>query len=150
MPYVRVAGVAKKKFLLKQLLILTPLSLSGIFLATQVISSMSSRSGNSNASAPTAQTAPTAQASQRSAAPAARRGTPLNGPTGDPGDPFGGGNPGGTNNGGGGGTGGGGGPVGAVPVDGGLTLLLAAGLGYGARKAYQNRSTQMQSEEKVI
>jgi hypothetical protein len=148
MPFVRVATAAKKKFLLKQLLILTPLSLSGIFLATQVISSMSSRSGNSNASAPTAQTAPTAQASQRSAAPAARRGTPLNGPTGDPGDPFGGGNPGGTNNGGGGGTGGGGGgPVGAVPVDGGLTLLLAAGLGYGARKAYQYHNAQKESQE---
>lgn len=135
MPFVRVVN---KKFLLKQLLILAPLSMSGIYLATQVISSMSSRSGNSNASAPTAQTA------QRTATPAGRTGNPLSGtpnpppPAGsDPGDPFGGGNPGGT----------GGAPAGAVPVDGGLTLLLAAGLGYGARKAYQNRSTQKESQE---
>ena len=128
MPFVRVVN---KKFLLKQLLILAPLSMSGIYLATQVISSISSRSGNSNASAPTAQTA------QRSANPSARTGTPLNGPTGDPGDPFAGGNPGGT----------GGAPAGAVPVDGGLTLLLAAGLGYGARKAYQNRSTEKETQQ---
>ena len=47
----------------------------------------------------------------------------------DPGDLFsgsgsGGGNPGGA-------------PAGAVPVDGGLSLLLAAGVGYGVRKAYK-------------
>jgi hypothetical protein len=117
-----------KKFLWKQLLILAPLSISGIYLATQAISSMSSRSGNSNASAPTATSAPAA--GRRSApAPSARTGTPLSGT--DPGDPFGGGNPGGAPT----------GPVGAVPVDGGLSFLLAAGLGFGAKKAYDYRKS---------
>jgi len=31
-------------------------------------------------------------------------------------------------------------PTGAVPVDGGLSLLLAAGIGYGARKVYRLRT----------
>jgi hypothetical protein len=36
-----------------------------------------------------------------------------------------------------------GGPLGgAVPVDGGLALLLAAGAGYGAKKAYDYRKSQ--------
>jgi len=133
MPFVR---VAKKKFLWKQLMILAPLSMSGIYLATQAISSMSSRSGNSNASAPTVQTAPAARR-QPSVSPSSRTGTPLNGPTGDPGDPFGGGNPVGTND----------TPTGAVPIDGGLTFLLAAGLGYGAKKAYQFRSGRKRTDE---
>jgi hypothetical protein len=33
----------------------------------------------------------------------------------------------------------GGGGVGAIPVDGGLAFLLAAGVGYGAKKAYEAR-----------
>jgi hypothetical protein len=44
----------------------------------------------------------------------------------DPGDPFSGGSPGGA-------------PGGGVPVDGGLGLLLAAGVGYGVRKAHNSR-----------
>jgi hypothetical protein len=56
----------------------------------------------------------------------------------DPGDPFsgsgsGGGNPGGA-------------PGGGVPVDGGLGLLLAAGVGYGVRKAYNYRKHKVKSE----
>lgn len=53
----------------------------------------------------------------------------------DPGDPFsgGGGNPGGA-------------PGGGVPVDGGLGLLLAAGVGYGVRKAYKYRKHKVKSE----
>ncbi len=31
------------------------------------------------------------------------------------------------------------GPGAAAPIDGGLSLLLAAGIGYGAKKLYQNR-----------
>ncbi len=42
----------------------------------------------------------------------------------NPGDP--GGNPGGN-------------PIGAIPVDGGLAFLLAAGVGYGAKKAYDRK-----------
>jgi hypothetical protein len=133
MPFVR---VRKTKFLIKQLLILTPLSLSGLFLATQVFNSISSSSRNQNvsvaASAPAASSAPVA--ARRSApAPSARTGTPLSGTsTPNPGDPFGGGNPAGTPT----------DPVGAVPVDGGLAFLLAAGIGYGARKKYQFRFPQ--------
>lgn len=121
MPFVR---VAKKKFLLKQFLILTPLSLSGIFLVNQAINSIS-QSGNSR-NTQTVQSAPVS--SQRNAAPSGRTAAPPPPPS-DPGDPFAGGNPGGTP-----------GPVGAVPVDGGLSLLLAAGLGYGARRAFQHHS----------
>ncbi len=49
----------------------------------------------------------------------------------DPGDPFsgGGGNPGGA-------------PGGGVPVDGGLGLLLAAGVGYGVRKGYKAKQVK--------
>jgi len=47
----------------------------------------------------------------------------------DPGDPFTGGGSGGGNP--------GGAPGGGVPVDGGLGLLLAAGVGYGVRKVYK-------------
>lgn len=128
MPFVR---VGKTKFLIKQLLILTPLSLSGLFLATQLFTSVSSSSRNQNApsvaSAPATASSPVAARRGSSPAPSARTGTPLSGT--DPGDPFGGGNPGGAPT----------GPVGAVPVDGGLSLLLAAGLGYGAKKAYDYR-----------
>jgi hypothetical protein len=35
----------------------------------------------------------------------------------------------------------GGGPIGAIPVDGGLAFLLAAGVGYGAKKAYDRRKS---------
>lgn len=150
MPFVRVVKAGKKKFLLKQWLILTPLSLSGLFLTTQAVRSISNAvSRNSNVS--TAQTAPVAtqggapRTAMRTANPSGRTSNPPPPATGtgsNPGDPFGGGNPGGTNLGGGGGTGGGGGPTGAVPVDGGLSLLLAAGLGYGARKAYQYRTNK--------
>ena len=38
-------------------------------------------------------------------------------------------------------------PSGAVPVDGGLSLLLAAGVGYGAKKAYQFRLGRKQTDE---
>ena len=51
----------------------------------------------------------------------------------NPGDP--GGNPGGN-------------PIGAIPVDGGLGFLLAAGIGYGAKKAYdQRKKKQVQEKE---
>ena len=122
MPFVR---VGKTKFLIKQLLILTPLSLSGIFLGTQLVNSVSSSSGRQNTSEVAAAPPPTRSAT--SSARTARIGTPLSG-SNNPGDPFGGGNPGGNP------------PVGAVPVDGGLSLLLLAGVGYGARKTYQHRS----------
>jgi hypothetical protein len=127
MPFVRVV----KTNLIKQLLILTPLSLSGIFLATQLFTSVSSSSRNQNApevaSSPVTSSAPAA--GRRSApAPSARTGTPLSGT--DPGDPFGGGNPGGNS------------PAGAVPVDGGLSLLLAAGLGFGVKKANDYRKSR--------
>ncbi len=36
---------------------------------------------------------------------------------------------------------------GAVPVDGGLALLLAAGAGYGAKKAYDYRKNKVKSEK---
>ena len=35
-----------------------------------------------------------------------------------------------------------------VPIDGGLSLLLAAGIGYGAKKAYDARKKQKINEEK--
>lgn len=116
----------RKKFLIQQLLILVPLSMSAVFLVGQFVSSRM-RSGN-NGSSQNVQTSPV---------PSARNANPLSGtnnppPPGDPGDPFGGGNPGGAPS----------APVGAVPVDGGLSLLLAAGVGYGARKAYQYRTKQ--------
>ena len=38
-------------------------------------------------------------------------------------------------------------PVGAVPVDGGLALILAAGVGYGAKKAYDYRKNKVKSEK---
>ena len=38
-------------------------------------------------------------------------------------------------------------PGGAVPVDGGLGLLLAAGIGYGAKKAYDYRKNKVKSEK---
>ncbi len=41
----------------------------------------------------------------------------------------------------------GGSPTGAVPVDGGLVLLLAAGAGYGAKKAYDYRKNKVKSEK---
>ncbi len=57
----------------------------------------------------------------------------------------------------GGGTSGGGGlepdpgngeiPTGAVPVDGGLVLLLAAGAGFGAKQAYDYRKNKVKSEK---
>lgn len=50
---------------------------------------------------------------------------------GDPGDPFGGGDPGGT-------------PSGAVPIDGGLSLLLGAGVAYGVKKGYDSRKKNNQ------
>ena len=34
----------------------------------------------------------------------------------------------------------GGGPIGAIPVDGGLAFLLAAGVGYGAKKMHERRN----------
>ena len=41
-----------------------------------------------------------------------------------------------------------GGPIGGgVPVDGGLALLLAAGAGYGAKKAYDYRKNKVKSEK---
>jgi hypothetical protein len=52
----------------------------------------------------------------------------------DPGDPFSGGGSGGGNP--------GGAPGGGVPVDGGLSLLLAAGVGYGVRKAYKAKQVK--------
>lgn len=48
---------------------------------------------------------------------------------GDPGDPFGG-DPGGT-------------PSGAVPLDGGLALLLGAGAVYGVKKGYDYRKKKV-------
>jgi hypothetical protein len=36
---------------------------------------------------------------------------------------------------------------GAVPVDGGLALLLATGVGYGAKKAYDYRKNKVKSEK---
>lgn len=41
----------------------------------------------------------------------------------------------------------GGGPGGGVPVDGGLVFLLAAGAGYGAKKAYDYRKNKVKSEK---
>lgn len=38
-------------------------------------------------------------------------------------------------------------PGGAVPVDGGLVFLLAAGAGYGAKKAYDYRKNKVKSEK---
>jgi hypothetical protein len=131
MPFVR---VGKTKFLIKQLLILTPLSLSGIFLGTKLVNSVASSSGRQNTSQVAAAPPPTSSAT--SAARTARRGTPLSGNT-NPGDPFGGGNPGGAPS----------GPTGAVPVDGGLSLLLAAGLGFGAKKAYDYRKSLQEKVE---
>jgi hypothetical protein len=120
-----------KKFLLKQLLILLPLSISGIYLATQAVRSRSVNESSSEQVAP-------AQATQRPATPSGRTGNPLSEtpnppPSDNPGDPFSGGNP-----------GGGGAPAGGVPVDGGLSLLLAAGVGYGVRKAYLHRNRNIQ------
>jgi hypothetical protein len=42
----------------------------------------------------------------------------------------------------------GGGGVGAIPVDGGLAFLLAAGVGYGAKKAYEGRRRSSQKSVK--
>jgi hypothetical protein len=36
---------------------------------------------------------------------------------------------------------------GAVPVDGGLAILLATGVGYGAKKAYDYRKNKVKSEK---
>jgi hypothetical protein len=36
---------------------------------------------------------------------------------------------------------------GGVPVDGGLALLLAAGAGYGAKKAYDYRKNKVKSDK---
>ena len=171
---------------LGQMIILVPLSFSGIYLAAEMLGSMgSSRSSNENA--PTEQTVAVSTneegrtASSPLAAPGSvsisdqgsggaasvsgvassgqgngasgssggasrtsrRAGNPLNGtpsppPAEDPGDPFsgsgsGGGNPGGA-------------PSGAVPVDGGLSLLLAAGVGYGVKKAYNSRMHKVKRE----
>lgn len=38
-------------------------------------------------------------------------------------------------------------PEGGVPVDGGLGLLLAAGVGYGAKKAYDYRKNKVKCEK---
>ena len=38
-------------------------------------------------------------------------------------------------------------PGGGVPVDGGLAFLLAAGAGYGAKKAYDYRKNKVKSEK---
>lgn len=38
-------------------------------------------------------------------------------------------------------------PGGGVPVDGGLVFLLAAGAGYGAKKAYDYRKNKVKSEK---
>jgi hypothetical protein len=164
---------------LGQIIILVPLSFSGIYLAAEMLGSMgSSRSSNENA--PTEQTvaASTNEEGRTASSPLAapgsvsisdqgsggassgqgndasgssggasrtsrRAGNPLNGtpsppPAEDPGNPFsgsgsGGGNPGGA-------------PAGAVPVDGGLSLLLAAGLGYGVKKAYNSRKHKVKAE----
>ena len=42
---------------------------------------------------------------------------------------------------------GGDGPGGGVPVDGGLAILLATGVGYGAKKAYDYRKNKVKSEK---
>lgn len=111
--------VVNKKYILQQLLILLPLSLSGIYLAVEAISS---RSGN-NENAVVQQSAPAP--SQGTSTPSGRRAntsgstsnrTPLEDPPLIPGD-----------------------PAGAVPVDGGLGLLLAAGVGYGVKRMYIGR-----------
>ncbi len=47
----------------------------------------------------------------------------------------------------GGGDPGGNDPGGGVPVDGGLVLLLAAGAGYGTKKAYDYRKNKVKSEK---
>jgi hypothetical protein len=115
----------KKKFLIQQLLILVPLSMSAVFLVGQFVSSRMG-SGN-NGTSQTVRTTPL---------PSERNTTPLSGannaPLSDPGDPFGGGNPGGAPS----------APGGAVPLDGGLSLLLVAGVGFGARKAYKYHTQQ--------
>jgi hypothetical protein len=41
----------------------------------------------------------------------------------------------------------GGSPEGGVPVDGGLVFLLAAGAGYGAKKAYDYKKNKIKSEK---
>jgi hypothetical protein len=38
-------------------------------------------------------------------------------------------------------------PGGGVPVDGGLAILLATGVGYGAKKAYDYRKNKVKSEK---
>jgi hypothetical protein len=113
--------VVNKKYLIQQLLILLPLSLSGIFLVTQAISSRSDGSDNA-----AVQSAPAA--SQRTASPAGRAANPSGGtsnrtPLEDPEPPGAPGDPG----------------AAAVPVDGGLGLLLAAGVGYGVKRMYKGR-----------
>ena len=43
---------------------------------------------------------------------------------------------------------GGDGPGGGVPVDGGLAILLATGVGYGAKKAYDYKKGRKEKENK--
>ena len=125
----------KKQFLIQQILILTPLSFAAVFLVAQLVSPSSDNTSNT-----------TTQSVQAPLpAPSARGANPSGGtsnppppsppPALDPGDPFsgGGGNPGGA-------------PGGAVPVDGGLSLLLAAGVGYGVKKAYNSRKHKVKAE----
>ena len=38
-------------------------------------------------------------------------------------------------------------PGGSVPIDGGLTLLIAAGIGYAAKKKYDHKKNQQQEDE---
>ena len=111
--------VVNKKYILQQLLILLPLSMSGIYLATEVITS---RSRNNESAA--------VQSAPSTASPSGRRANSSGGTSSrtpleeeDPTPPPGPGDPG----------------AAAVPVDGGLGLLLAAGVGYGVKRMYKSR-----------
>ncbi|HWJ91107.1 MAG TPA: hypothetical protein VNR87_08330 [Flavisolibacter sp.] len=41
-------------------------------------------------------------------------------------------------------------PNGDVPFDGGITLLVAAGIGYAAKKGYDKRKRKKAAEEKTV
>lgn len=109
--------VVNKKYFLQQLLILLPLSMSGIYLATEVITSRGRNNESASVQTAPSTTSPSGRRANASGATSNR--TPLEDPEppGAPGDPG----------------------AAAVPVDGGLGILLAAGVGYGVKRMYKGR-----------
>jgi hypothetical protein len=116
--------VVNKKWIVQQWLIILSLSMSGIFLATEfVFSSNENRSNSASQDVSASSRSVRSERAPQSSNPLSGTPTPLEDedPTPPPAPSD---------------------PGGAVPIDGGLGILLAAGVGYGVKRIYKNRKGQ--------